>query len=100
MSDKDYEKLQRWVQRKISDIGEQALASAIEQAMNDGLLNEIKRDYKTAIGERLDLLEEYLMDAYNEKSEREFDEYQNNLDVDENLPFQFDEDEEYERLFR
>lgn len=100
MSDADYAKLQRWIARKISDLGEVAVADAIEEAMRVGELAELKRDYKTPIQTRLDVLEAYLADAYYEKQEREFEEYQNNLDVSQDLPFNFDENDEFEETFR
>lgn len=101
MSDGDYEKLKNWVNRKINELGETAVAEAMEEAMRVGELAELKRDYKTPIQTRLDVLESYLQDAYYEKEHhREFEDYQNNLDVSQDLPFKFDENEDFEETFR
>lgn len=112
ISNIQYDLLNDWLENEISNVGQDIVAEALEKAMNDGTVNEIRGRYKEYITTRLSKLEEYIDKEYEkfndgERQERSESEHppvdaQADMDAEAHTVDRFGEEQEtdlYHKMF-
>lgn len=105
ISNIQYEILVDWTQHEIANVGEDIFAEAIEEAINDGKVEELRGRYKEYITVRLAELEDYIDEAWSRYYEEDIaprestpapTEFQDDLDAEAHTVDRFGEEQESE----